>query len=72
MDPEQQQRFERAVEDKKAEAEARSRQQPAETPAPELPEQQRSRIDTAHQQDDFSVRDKNTRHKQVTADKWNQ
>jgi hypothetical protein len=75
MDPEQQKRFARAVEEKKADALARSQQQTqprSDADSNDLPEEQASRIDTAHTQDEYSVRDKNTRHKQVTADKWNQ
>jgi hypothetical protein len=76
MEPEQQERFARAVERKSAEAEARSRgASPPE--APDVPGadgtiEQPSRVDTAHNQDDFSPRSKNTRHKKVTAENWNQ
>jgi hypothetical protein len=73
MDEEQRQRFEQAVERKKEAAEAASQAPPAHAPdAGGLDEVQRSRIDTAHTQDDFSVRDKNSGKGKKTADKWNQ
>ena len=65
MEEEQRQRFEDAVERKKDESEAASRatsRRNARTDEPE-PEQP---------DDAGSPRQKNSRHRQVTADKWNQ
>jgi len=73
MEEEQRQRFEQAVERKKAEAKAASEAPPAfAADPPDMEDMQRSRIDTAHTQDDFSVRDKNAGKGKKTADKWNQ
>lgn len=74
MDEQQQQAFAEAVERKKAEAKARS-EQPGpgapgggRVPDASTPEQ----TDASRPQDAASIRDKNSRHKHVTADKWNQ
>lgn len=73
MDEQQRQRFEQAVERKKAEAKRASEAPPAPAAPPAGGEDvQASRIDTAHTQDQFSVRDKNTGKGKKTADKWNQ
>jgi hypothetical protein len=75
MDTEQQERFRKAVDRKSAEAEAASHQ-PRREPSPAAQEideaTQRERTDTAHTQDEFSVRDKNSGKGHKTADKWNQ
>ncbi|HEX2103912.1 MAG TPA: hypothetical protein VHF51_09690 [Solirubrobacteraceae bacterium] len=74
MEPDQQQRFAEAVERKKADAEARSKE-----PAPGAPgesavneEIQASEIEHGRPQDVYSVRDKNAGKGKKTADKWNQ
>ena len=74
MDQEQDQRFRDAVERKKQESEAAS-QATANGPAGEdggVRGDQESLRSPSQPQDTFSARDKNTRHKKVTADKWNQ
>lgn len=73
MDEEQDRRFRAAVERKKQESEAASRatQQNPSGDAGVHGDQENLRS-VAENQDTFSVRDKNTRHKKVTADKWNQ
>jgi hypothetical protein len=75
-DKEQQlEQFREAVERKAHEAEEASHGHPARSgPAPDQrgADVQESRIDTAHTQDQFSVRDKNTGKGKKTADKWNQ
>jgi hypothetical protein len=57
-----------------AEAAGRATSPAASGPDPEVadPGVQRSRVDHAHTQDDFSVRDKNSGKGKKTADKWNQ
>ena len=75
MDTDQQERFRKAVDRKSAEAEAASHQQQREhSPAGEEIDEasQSARFDTAHTQDEFSVRDKNSGKGHKTADKWNQ
>ena len=74
MERDQQERFAEAVERKKADAEARSKQ-----PAPGAPsdsavheEVQASQVETGRPQDVYSVRDKNAGKGKKTADKWNQ
>lgn len=66
-------RFREAVDRKSAEAEERSRQNPDHGPpgSEDAPEGQ-NLTGTDRQQDDFSVRDKNTGKGKKTADKWNQ
>jgi hypothetical protein len=66
MEPEQQERFRKAVERKAEEAEAASRAK--ERPGGENP----GAIDGEHTPDVPSEREKSSRHGQVTADKWNQ
>jgi len=63
MDPEQQERFKRAVERKEHEADQRAQAPGAQAAEDELPPKQHEEI---------GPRDKNSRHGQVTADKWNQ
>jgi glutamate/tyrosine decarboxylase-like PLP-dependent enzyme len=67
-------KFGQAVEEKKAQAkEASEREAPsAGEPQDQLPPEQASRVDHAHEQDDRDVRAKNSGHGQKTADKWNQ
>ncbi len=71
MDETQRQAFEEAVERKKAEAKAAS-EQPSQQPTQSALNDQASREDPAHTQDDFSIRDKNSQKGKMTADKWNQ
>jgi hypothetical protein len=74
MEPEQQERFKQAVERKARASEAASRTPQHDRPGSEggLESGQESLRDPSQPQDTFSTRDKNTRHKKVTADKWNQ
>jgi hypothetical protein len=75
MDEEQQDRFKEAVERKARASEAASRERGEGSPGDESAEiqgDQESLRSPAQPQDTFSVRDKNTRHGKVTADKWNQ
>lgn len=80
MDEQQREAFEAAVERKKAEAEQRSQSNavqrggpPPDDPASQAIEDGSAKIsDDSQVQDAFSVRDKNSRHGKVTADKWNQ
>jgi hypothetical protein len=64
-----------AVERKKAASKAASEQTQADHPNSgdvEAGEQPEAKTDHAHTQDERDIRAKNSRHKQVTADKWNQ
>jgi len=73
MESEQQQRFAEAVERKKAEADARSREQaPAGGDQGVHEEIQRPEVEPGRPQDTYSVRDKNSGKGKKTADKWNQ
>ena len=74
MEREQQERFAAAVERKKAEADAASREPGGATPggSPVDEEIQPSRVEAGRPQDTYSVRDKNTGKGKKTADKWNQ
>ena len=74
MDEDQQQRFKEAVERKAEQSEAASRatQHGRRGEAGGVQGDQESLRSPSQPQDTFSVRDKNTRHKKVTADKWNQ
>jgi hypothetical protein len=74
MESDQQQRFAEAVERKKADAEARSKQPSPGTPGDSAvhEEIQASEIETGRPQDTYSVRDKNAGKGKKTADKWNQ
>ena len=74
MEPEQQERFKQAVERKARESEAASRAPQHDGPGSEgrVEGDQDSLRSPSQPQDTFSTRDKNTRHKKVTADKWNQ
>jgi|1186.fasta_scaffold1202038_2 hypothetical protein len=67
-------KFGEVVEEKKAEAKAASEHEAPSAGEPDdaLPPEQASRVDHAHEQDDRDVRAKNSAHKKVTADKWNQ
>jgi hypothetical protein len=70
---EQLKHFREAV-DRKAEA---AEEASHDHPEPIAPQEvghggQAARIDTAHTQDEFSIRDKNTGKGKKTADKWNQ
>jgi hypothetical protein len=68
MDNQQQDRFKEAVDRKARDAEAASR----ETEPGEVQGDQESLHSPSQPQDTLNVRDKNSRHKKVTADKWNQ
>ena len=74
MEREQQERFKEAVERKARAAEEASRATQDTAPGNEggIEGDQESLRSAAQPQDTFSVRDKSTRHKKVTADKWNQ
>jgi hypothetical protein len=74
MEREQEKRFAAAVERKKAESAARSREHGASTAgdSPIDEEVQASRIQRGRPQDTYSVRDKNSGKGKKTADKWNQ
>jgi hypothetical protein len=74
MEPEQQRRFAEAVEDKKADAEARSKQASHRSPhdSPVREEIKAPEIERGRPQDTYSVRDKNSGKGKKTADKWNQ
>jgi hypothetical protein len=74
MEREQDERFAAAVERKKAESAARSREPGPSTPADSAVDQdvQASRVETGRPQDTYSVRDKNSGKGKKTADKWNQ
>ena len=68
-------RFGEAVEEKKQKAEEAShhpRQEPPANSGVNAADEQAARVDTAHTQDDRSVRDKNSGKGKKTADKWNQ
>jgi hypothetical protein len=73
-DEQQLEQFGEAVERKKEAARAAS-EEGAQNPNAgdvEAGEQAEARTDHAHTQDERDIRAKNSRHKQVTADKWNQ
>jgi hypothetical protein len=73
-DERQLEQFGEAVERKKEAARAAS-EQSVENPNSddvEGGEQAEAKLDHAHPQDERDVRAKNSRHKKVTADKWNQ
>jgi hypothetical protein len=75
MDKDQQDRFKQAVERKKAEAKAASQRPRAAGPPPEdptIPEIQPDLVADERPPDELSAREKSTRHRKVTADKWNQ
>lgn len=75
VDKEQLEQFGEAVERKKQaakEASEHPRQEPNADSPVTATDEQASRVDPAHQQDDRSVREKNTAKGKVTADKWNQ
>ena len=79
MDDQQREAFAAAVERKKAEAEERSQTGPVRGAPPGEDPASQGIADAAQKieadsgvQDDFSTRDKSTRHGKVTADKWNQ
>jgi hypothetical protein len=75
MDPQEQERFKEAVERKAQAAEAASRETREGAPGSEaggIQGDQESLRDPAQPQDTLSPRDKSTRHRKVTADKWNQ
>jgi hypothetical protein len=74
MDQEQDQRFRDAVERKKSESDAAARASRSGPQGEEghLGGDQESLRSPSEPQDTFSSREKNTRHKKVTADKWNQ
>jgi len=67
-------RFGDAVEEKKEQSKEASEHTRANANDAErdLPSEQESRIDHAHQQDDRDIRAKNSGHGKKTADKWNQ
>lgn len=74
MDREQDRRFRKAVERKMQESEAASkatRRTPGGDDAA-IQGDQEGLLSPAQTQDTVSPRDKSTRHKKVTADKWNQ
>jgi hypothetical protein len=73
-DKQQLDRFGEAVEEKKQRAKEAS-ERPQGVPDAGSPVQggeQEPLVDPAHEQDDRSARAKNTRHRQVTAENWNQ
>jgi len=75
MDKEQRARFKDAVERKARDAEAASRETGEGAPGTEsggVQGDQESLRSSSQPQDTLSARDKNTRHRKVTADKWNQ
>ena len=75
MDKEQQDRFKEAVERKARSAEEASRETGEGSPGSEsggIEGDQESLRSPSQPQATFSVHDKNTRHRKVTADKWNQ
>jgi hypothetical protein len=75
MDKEQQDRMKDAVDRKARAAEAASRETGEGAPGTEsggVQGDQESLRSPSQPQDTLSVRDKNTRHGKVTADKWNQ
>jgi hypothetical protein len=75
MDKEQQDRFKDAVERKVRDAEAASHETGEGSPGSEsggIQGDQESLRSPSQPQDTLSARDKNTRHRKVTADKWNQ
>jgi hypothetical protein len=74
VEPEQQERFKQAVERKARESEAASRAPQHDGPGGGgvVAEDQESLRSASQPQDTFSPREKNTRSKKVTADKWNQ
>ena len=74
MDKEQQERFKQAVERKKAQAKAASQRPRPEGPPPDDPAIEIQPDLVAHERppDELSPREKSTRHRKVTADKWNQ
>jgi hypothetical protein len=73
MDAEQDRRFREAVERKREQADAASRAtQPGNAEGGDLAGDQENLREPGRPQDTFSPREKNSRHKKVTADKWNQ
>ena len=73
MEKEQQQRSKEAVERQSRDAEAASREsQQAGQDKGAIQGDQESLRSPSQSQDTLSARDKNSRHKKVTADKWNQ
>jgi hypothetical protein len=75
VDQEQQERFKDAVERKARASEAASRSTQHGSPGNEdgaIQGDQESLRSPSQPQDTFSAREKNTRHRKVTADKWNQ
>jgi hypothetical protein len=74
VDEEQRKRFKAAVDRKSAEAEAASRATPETPPAAggQIQGDQANLRSPAESQDSFSEREKGSRHRKVTADKWNQ
>ncbi|HEX2125742.1 MAG TPA: hypothetical protein VHF45_04200 [Thermoleophilaceae bacterium] len=75
MDEQQDKAFREAVERKKADAKAASEQTQRDHPTAGDPvdgPEQAAKNDAGRTQDTGSIRDKNTRHGKVTADKWNQ
>jgi hypothetical protein len=75
MDPEEQKRFKAAVDRKARASEEASRTTQHGAPGDEaggIEGDQESLRSPSQPQDTFSPRDKNTRHRKVTADKWNQ
>ena len=73
MDEQQRQRFEQAVERKARESKQASEATRDDTPvAGGIEGDQESLTSPSQPQDTFSAREKSTRHRKVTADKWNQ
>jgi hypothetical protein len=73
MDAEQDRRFREAVERKWKQADAASRAtQPGNAESGDLAGDQENLPKPGRPEDTFSPREKNSRHKKVTADKWNQ
>lgn len=75
MDSQEQERFKEAVERKARASEEASRETGEGAPGGEaggIQGDQESLREPGQPQDTFSTRDKSTRHRKVTADKWNQ
>jgi hypothetical protein len=74
VEKEQQERFKEAVERKARASDeaARATAHGSSDDASEIDGDQENLRSPSQPQDTFSARDKNTRHRKVTADKWNQ
>lgn len=75
MEPQERDRFEQALErkqDQAAEREERGKELAGTPTEAGVDPESQNLTGADRQQEDASVRDKNTTHKKVTADKWNQ